>query len=372
MKKVAIYGAGNFGDYIFDEIHDKATVEVVCFIDNHKRRDSFSNLDKPIIVNRDMFLELYSDIVDTVIVASICIEIVQEMVMSLHHIFKGEILIADKNVYSGMLEVMKGNEFYDYIRDYHKVKPILSYVEFDVTNFCNLKCKNCGHMSDQAEKMEVADIAQFKNSVKKMSELFSNVSRFRLMGGEPFLVKQIGDYAKCVREYFPSSGLIVVTNGLLIDEISDDLIKELGRLNVVVEVSQYPPTRKIAEKIITRFEDNGVMVVIGRLISSFMKREEYDFHVGSYSSDVVFNNCPDRSCHTLRDGKLMICGTVLKMLKSNSVMAVEESKHYTIDLNKGGYDGWDSLMLLEKPIPLCSMCHNSLIRSYEPWGTSTT
>ena len=44
----------------------------------------------------------------------------------------------------------------------------------------------------------------------------------------------------------------------------------------------------------------------------------------------------------------------------------------TIDLNKGGYDGWDSLMLLEKPIPLCSMCHNSLIRSYEPWGTSTT
>ncbi len=65
-------------------------------------------------------------------------------------------------------------------------KPILNYFEFHLNEHCNLSCVGCGHAANIASK-EFADFNQYEKDLNRLSNLFDNIQRIRLMGGEPLL-----------------------------------------------------------------------------------------------------------------------------------------------------------------------------------------
>ncbi len=103
-----------------------------------------------------------------------------------------------------------------------KIKPVLKYIEYHITDFCNLKCKGCTHMAFDVNKLKFDAPENFRHSLEKLSEKFSNINIIRLMGGEPFLCRDLYKYIDTAREIFPYSKLCVVSNGLLYKNLTPE------------------------------------------------------------------------------------------------------------------------------------------------------
>lgn len=62
--------------------------------------------------------------------------------------------------------------------------PELKYLETHLVGHCNLACKGCGHFAPLVDKW-FAFVKDHENDMRQLSRMFSNISRIRLMGGEP-------------------------------------------------------------------------------------------------------------------------------------------------------------------------------------------
>ena len=100
-------------------------------------------------------------------------------------------------------------------------KPELSYLELHLTDHCNLNCKGCGHFSPLASP-HYADFQQYEEDLRRLRQLFRNIRRIRLMGGEPLLRPEV---LRKGMEIFKEN--TITTNGTL------DLIDFPGCIYVV-------------------------------------------------------------------------------------------------------------------------------------------
>lgn len=101
--------------------------------------------------------------------------------------------------------------------------PSLRYLELQVTNRCNLKCKHCFVISERYHKEKIQDLPFDK--VKKVLKEFEKMQGLRVLitGGEPLLhpeFEKINDFVKdlAIRK-------ILFTNGLL---LNDKILKNLN------------------------------------------------------------------------------------------------------------------------------------------------
>ena len=63
----------------------------------------------------------------------------------------------------------------------------MEYVEYQVADECNLKCKGCLHFSNLVSAPVHPILGEFERSLIHLKGKFSNIATFRLMGGEPLL-----------------------------------------------------------------------------------------------------------------------------------------------------------------------------------------
>src|ERR1017187_8623729 len=104
---------------------------------------------------------------------------------------------------------------------YHLVrKPVLPYVEIHLADHSNLNCKGCGHFSSIASKWFV-DLKHLSADLDRMSPLFGNSGRIRLMGGEPLLHAGVTEAIAEARRFFPRADIRLVTNGVLLPTLDD-------------------------------------------------------------------------------------------------------------------------------------------------------
>ena len=103
-------------------------------------------------------------------------------------------------------------------------KPRLDYLEFHLADHCNLNCRGCAHMSNIAEP-HLADLDQYIKDIARLRDLFWGIDRIRLMGGEPLLNDQLPEFIKVTREFFPDTDMHVVTNGLLLTQNKQTLLR---------------------------------------------------------------------------------------------------------------------------------------------------
>lgn len=97
----------------------------------------------------------------------------------------------------------------------NKWRPMMQFVEIELTTNCNLRCKGCDRFCDSfpsSENMPIEMIDRFINDTVRLRYKWKKIA---IMGGEPFLHPQID---KVLEKIAPLSGWVhriqVVTNGL--------------------------------------------------------------------------------------------------------------------------------------------------------------
>lgn len=112
-----------------------------------------------------------------------------------------------------------------------------------VTERCTLKCKKCAHA---CHLVPMSQKDMMLESVKKSAdcffEVFDVVNEFVLIGGEPFLYKNLGiliDYI-CKKYREKINLFTITTNGTLVP--NEEVLKSCKKNSVVIRVSDYSKT----------------------------------------------------------------------------------------------------------------------------------
>lgn len=358
--KIAIYGAGKCGEYIISELKNSKQGKVSCslFIDNNPAYAGKQKLDTPIVSLED-FLNTYRQEVDGVLVAASNQFMMQEMTLSLLNENYDSIYLTYPKTLEAVLPVLnKDGDFVSYIKPYAECKPVLPYLEYHVSDYCNLKCKGCRHFSNMVSDKIYPKIEDFRDSLMELSKRFKNIVRIRLMGGEPFTNPNLCDFIYAAKRFFPYADIRIVTNGLLLPQIDKNKMGGAFReCNVGIDLSQYPPTREMLEKIIEFTEENNIDILISKKIQKFIRR--MDSHVND-DYKAAFENCGSNQCHFLRDKRLYLCGIVKLLYENKEFFGLDISEQFvndnSIDLVHGNEDGWEILRKISFPSEACKYC----------------
>ena len=278
-----------------------------------------------------------------------------------HGVGKDKMFVVPHEMSNAGLPVITGENLSPLCRKLSDVKPVLRYMEYHVTDFCNLKCKGCGHLANHVKTLEFFGADSFRLSLEKLREKFENIITLRIMGGEPLLCSELHEYINAAHEVFPYAKIKIVTNALLYRNITPLTVEAMRNAGAEFNVSQYPPTREIASEFIAFCQENGLRAVISRPVTKFFRR-----FVSGHDTDCgkIWYSCESKYCHFLHGTTFYPCPGFwthsepkFREILGKYAFTESEYSEYAYDLSKEvNDDGWDILRKFENPFELCKKC----------------
>jgi len=285
--KIAIIPAGNDAEKLYSILNETDKSEVVCFADNNANKIG-RPLSGTVDINVVSPFKLKSSVskgeIDRVLISSSHIlsynidEITRQLdtlgiecysVVPSYIFRKGEF---DKdNNYKGGLD----KDDYNNIFTPKGSLKQLQHLQFHVTDNCNLKCKGCQHFSNIVSGNHFPEYASVERDFIRLTELFDNINSIAILGGEPLLNKELPDYCNLVRKSFPYAEIELITNGLLIRQMSESLIEVIKKNNILVNISYYPPLSSIVDDVTEFLLKNEIRYYIGSKIKYFLKKMSF-------------------------------------------------------------------------------------------------
>lgn len=185
-----------------------------------------------------------------------------------------------------------------------KKNRLIPRLEINIVDGCNLNCEGCTHFSSLYSKESVCTLNSLEKDLKRMREI-GQIVRLRLLGGEPFLIKNIDEYASIARALLPETDIEIVTNGLLIPMVEKKSWSSIRENNIGIAISPYRPTVAIKDKIQAVLTDNEINYSFeGNYLDMFTKNLTLSKkHNGKISS----SKCLSSGCIFLRNGKIYKC-----------------------------------------------------------------
>ena len=240
-------------------------------------------------------------------------------------------------------------------------KAYLPYLNSNLVDGCNLNCKGCSHFAPLFNQNEIYPLEAFRRDIRRLSQICDIIS-FRLLGGEPLLLKNIDEYIKITRQYFQKSNLGIVTNVLLLPAISKKIFDALRENNFIVYVTAYPPTIKILDNIKAVLNKNNILYNISDSIKNFGVC--LTFHNGNDTQKSRRHCVGNDNCRFLRDGKLYKCPIDALKFRFEEKFGIEGLPTATsVDIYSSNF----SLLLkmLDGDVEMCSWCSEQV--PWLPW-----
>lgn len=229
-------------------------------------------------------------------------------------------------------------------------KPYLSAVEIHLMDSCNLNCTGCSHFSNLFERDSVYDYNRFVEDLVVLSRRVF-FSKLYLLGGEPLTNPRLADYLQAARRIYPEREITLVTNGLLIPKQSDAVLEVFRKENIGIEISLYPPTSKMLDKIKERMKNTGIYCLIRAERPTFFAFLGTEGINDPYVSQEV---CCNAHCRYVRNGRLYKCPVDAMSYKYNEAFGTNLPPAEGISLYSENFER--ELALLEQPVQLCRYC----------------
>ena len=252
-------------------------------------------------------------------------------------------------------------------------QPALDYFLVHLTDECNLKCWGCDHFAPLANGGYLK-IEDFEKDIAKMAELTNgNVARIGLMGGEPLLHPQASDFFGIARKYFPNTSIVLVTNGILLNQQTEKFWNECAKNNIRIENTVYPinidrdKIKETAEKYDVSFSGYRNTADITKTSYHIpLSLEGKENGIWNFAHCFHANNCV-----MLKNGKIYPCTIAPNIEHFNKYFneKIPLIERDAIDIHKA-QNIRDILDFISKPIPFCKYCNIKKRSFNHPWKTS--
>jgi organic radical activating enzyme len=238
----------------------------------------------------------------------------------------------------------------------------LNYLEFHITDHCNLNCNSCSHFSNIAIENYI-NIKEYEKDILQLSVLFHNIRVIRIMGGEPLLHPEVLSFIEVTRKIFPRSSIRLVTNGLLLLKASESFWNTCYNTNTIIYLSVYPP-------LINRVKEIELLCNANRVILFKSPVKEY-FHSsinirGDSDQKQRFIDCQKLyQAITLRNGHLFPCWmpSIVSFFNNKFDFNIDVDKG--VDIYSSDISGRKIINHLNLSMETCKWCSNK--HSLKAW-----
>jgi MoaA/NifB/PqqE/SkfB family radical SAM enzyme len=230
----------------------------------------------------------------------------------------------------------------------NKIK--LDKLEYHLTNSCNLSCDSCSHYTNIL-KGNFKQPEELEKHLLEWSKIL-NIREFHIMGGEPFLNKNIHKFCQISKKILPKSIISIYTNGLLLSKIKNlnNILEYLLQNKIQIKLSihsvqqEYIDELKPNLEILKYWESLGIKIIKIDSVNNWTKR--YNTNIDGTISPFKDNDakksweiCPAKYCANLIDDKIYKCAPLaylsyLKEAKKTSSEFDEYLKYKPISYNQ--------------------------------------
>lgn len=362
--KVVIFGAGNAGKHLLNEIQNKSkNIQVIAFLDNALSGEiNGISIYRPI----DFLKESICYEADSFFLAAGAQKTLKIMIDTLYDNGIREIYMMHDIAGKCKLPLFEnGVMIPERLRKiiFSDKKPTLPYIEIPITDRCNLNCKGCLFACNMIESNSDVEINIILNDVRRMRELFEDIPWIRVLGGEPLMHPKINDILKGIREIFPKSEIDLCTNGLLLPKMEEDFFQTLLNNRIAIHVSGYKPTYSMLDDIDKILCEYGLNYTI-------LKREEF---IKYYTTEpdnqmrISYERCIASGCRELYRGRLSRCSAAIAFEKLNKQFGTKYEVVENIDwydIHNPEIDGWKLKRALDHASHICKYCSDSKMESF--------
>jgi len=244
-------------------------------------------------------------------------------------------------------------------------------LQFMLTPSCNLNCKLCSYFSPLVKESIFYDLNRFESDLQRLRLYVDHIDSLDLWGGESLLCPDLPKYIYKAREYFPDSNINVGTNGLLLSNISDELIYAMKKTKARFLISVYPPLRNSFDKIFAGLKEKNIEYFAEYAHLScdpdktvFFRR--YDLS-GENNHVESWELCESKRCHTIFEGMISGCYFPIVSKYFNEYFDGQffNTSDDVIDIYRN-MSTKEFLSFLRSPMNSCKYCHLPI---YEKWKT---
>ncbi len=223
-------------------------------------------------------------------------------------------------------------------------------IDLVITEKCTLKCKDCANLMQFFDNPQTMDSTSVLDDITMLSERCDGFNEVRVIGGEPFINKQIYVILEGLTKIEKISSIVVYTNGMIPPKIEH--LELLKHMKIFFSVTDYGDLGRNTHKTIDFLKANNIKFRVHP-----PENWTDSGKIGNYNRSVdqmkeIFSKCCGKNLYTVVNGKFYRCPFAAN---ADSLKAIPENKDnyvrvkaQTKDLKKYAYD--------VDFIPACNFC----------------
>ena len=137
---------------------------------------------------------------------------------------------------------------------YHD-KLNLKCIDIEITEKCSMKCANCANLMQYYVKPENANLEKLFDNLDILMKTVDHIYEFRILGGEPFMNKEINKIINKIASYNNYENIVVYSNATIVPK--NDNLNCLIKDNLTVDITNYgPELSKKHDEIVEIYKSN--------------------------------------------------------------------------------------------------------------------
>lgn len=389
-KKVVIYGAGHIGRiavFILRELlkdFDKQVLgATVSFLENSPR--SLEGLAVRSLEEYESFGDsvTYVVAVKEIYVPQILAELKRRMIRNY--------VLFDYKEYIGLLEDKwrhtEGIKYDEFIKNMNRSmltnEEYVSFLsrqirtgalefEINIADHCNLNCQCCNHFSPLA-RQKFLDGAVLEKNLLRMIELWGDrIEILNLLGGEPLLHPRLTELVGIARSCLPTTRINILSNGLMLPQMSEAFWMTLSKLNIGLDITRYPVAFDY-DACANIARQYGIRLLFGTLpegVKTTYRMPIADHPI--FNPYQMYMKCAHANyCIVLRDDHIYNCSFAANVHHYNDYFhkQIPSGNKVSIDIYK--VRSWQEIEeFLKLPNAMCSHCDICGYQYHIPWAVS--
>ena len=229
-------------------------------------------------------------------------------------------------------------------------KLFLKSIDIIITERCSLKCKDCSNLMQYYVNPINVSFNEILNDFETLIKNVDHIYEIRLIGGEPFMNKDIYKIIKEISKNKKLSRIVIYTNATI--PLKEEYIDILKHSKIVFSVTTYGKLSKNTQKVIDFLKKNKIPYRDHPPENWTDCGVIYDFKRKESEMEKLFEDCCGKNLLTVTNGKLYRCPFVANAERLNAIP--KDSNNY-VNIN-------DSKKNIKKYttqinyIPACNYC----------------
>ncbi len=313
-RKIIIYGAGVYGEICLRCLQ-KNGIEPYAFADRRSDLEEYLGVK---VISIDEIEKYKEDIflLATISYMKAALDLLRKegikKYFSIANLLECDIDLSILSEYAKGSRKKK-NEYKQALQGLAENKLIINNIDLVVTQYCNLRCKDCGSLMPYYKKPNHFDYNSIIWSFDRFLDKVDYVNELRILGGETFLYPNLPEIVNHYASDKRIEKIYIYTNGVM--PFKDEDLKRICTKKTYIRLSDYGVLSKNKDTLINLCRKYEIAYEV---LDSGEWRDMGGIEKRDYSKEKleeVFKKCENAKCPSFCDGKLYICPRAAHMEK---------------------------------------------------------